>query len=198
MPPFRSRLFNWIFRSFPFQWGRRVRQALQRWLQTIPKNVGHWWLRTTPVYGQQNRSALPPWQRFLTKREINFLTAPSKAIARLSRTIVPSRWQQLLAEAINYFLRRPKLSPREQEYAEESSPWPPLPPPSGQITEVEITPEDSPLHAWIEIPATSLGYAYSPLVNFLLWLDQLIARLEEYFIRLWRRFWLWLTTCRPI
>jgi len=134
----------------------------------------------------------------LARTPLTQLAPQTTALAQAIRDITPSRWRSLLEEAINYFLRRPKLSPRHQEYHNESAHWPPLPPPPDQITAVELEPEEpTPLHAWVDTQATFLGYAYSPLVNFLLWLDRLILRLEEWLIQLWRKFWHWLTTYRP-
>jgi hypothetical protein len=44
-----------------------------------------------------------------------------------------------------------------------------------------------PLRAWIETHATFLGYAYSPIMEVVYWLDRLIARLERSLIWLWEK-----------
>lgn len=202
MPPFRSRLFNWIYHSLPFQWGRRARYTLSQWLQELPRVVKDTVCRLFPSAIEQtapDRAQLPPWRRFLTKTSAPKIIRTARDLAPSPKHIIPDRWRALLEEAINYFLRRPKLSPRHQEYENESAHWPPLPPTPdpGQITEVKLEPEEPPLRAWIDTQATSLGYAYSPIVNFFLWLDGQVERLEQWLSQLWRKFWRWLTTYRP-
>lgn len=204
MPPFQSRLFTWISRSLPFRWGRNVRQLIDRWLQELPQAIGHFWQDTLPdlnsphqIPNPPDRAKLPPWGRFLAKRRYREITKSNQSLGESPKAIVPSRWRTLLEEAINYFLRRPKLSPSQREYENESGHWPPLPPPMHPITEIKLEPEEPPLYAWIETKATSLGYAYSPVINFLLWLDRWLARLEEWCLKMWRRLWDWLTRHRP-
>ncbi|MFN3927116.1 MAG: hypothetical protein ACK4QL_07290 [Pseudanabaenaceae cyanobacterium] len=41
------------------------------------------------------------------------------------------------------------------------------------------------MRAWIETQAIPLGYAESPVMKFLLWLDKIIAKIEQWFIKLW-------------
>lgn len=60
--------------------------------------------------------------------------------------------------------------------------------------EGEFFPEDEtggrqsrPMQAWIETQATFLGYAYNPIMQFILWLDRLIVALEQWLIRQWQR-----------
>ncbi len=202
MPPFQSRLFNWISRSLPFRWGKKARQFIDRYFKELPQIVENLWQDLIPnpqteMPSPKDRAKLPPWRRFLARLQTKPIAKAEQRLAESSKAVVPSRWRTLLEEAINYFLRRPKLSSREREYENESGHWPPLPPAADQITEIKLEPEDPPLHAWIETQATSLGYAYSPIVNFLLWLDQWIARIEEWFLKLWRRLWDWLTHYRP-
>ncbi len=196
MPPFQSRLFRWIYYSPPFQWGRKLRYALHRWLAQTPPAVQAvvQFCRETFPRLLQGKAAAP-----LQPRPSGDLAAPPPTPSSLSprpRAIVSHRWRTLLEEAMDYFLRRPQLSPTQQAYEQDTEPWPPLPPPQLplEVTEVKL---DPPLQAWIDTPATSLGYAYSPLVNFLLWLDRLVARLEAWLIKLWRTFWQWLTTYHP-
>ncbi len=197
MPPFQSRLFKWIYHSPPFQWGRRARYALHRWLQTLER---FWQNTLSNLFTSQEKlspnspqAKLPPWRRFLAK-QTSKITSSFRGLALPSTSIVPQQWRTLLEEAINYFLRRPKLSAREREYENESGHWPPLTPAADQITLINLEPEDPPLHAWIDTQATSLGYAYSPLTNFLLCLDRWVAALEKWILSLWRKFWNWLTT----
>lgn len=208
MPPFQSRLFNWIYHSPPFQWGRRARYVLQRWFQELPRSVEHFWQDTVPhlfapspppkeFIPLPDRAKLPPWRRFLARVLGRGLSTEERSLTQPSPALIPHGWRALLEEAINYFLRRPKLSPRQQEYENEAGHWPPLPPPGDQITEIKLEPEDPPLYAWIDTHATSLGYAYSPVVNFLLWIDRWVAQLEAWVLKLWRKFWNWLTTYRP-
>ncbi|CAN1209493.1 hypothetical protein TUMEXPCC7403_04675 [Tumidithrix helvetica PCC 7403] len=44
-----------------------------------------------------------------------------------------------------------------------------------------------PLRAWIETHATFLGYAYSPIMEIVHWLDRLVARIERSLIGLWQK-----------
>lgn len=44
-----------------------------------------------------------------------------------------------------------------------------------------------PMQAWIETQATFLGYVYSPVMNFIHWLDRLFARLEQWLVKQWHK-----------
>ncbi|MEE3719832.1 hypothetical protein V2H45_24125 [Tumidithrix elongata RA019] len=44
-----------------------------------------------------------------------------------------------------------------------------------------------PLRAWIETHATFLGYAYSPVMEIVHWLDRLVARIERSLIWVWQK-----------
>ncbi|MCS6959532.1 MAG: hypothetical protein RMK91_05725 [Pseudanabaenaceae cyanobacterium SKYGB_i_bin29] len=199
MPPFQSRLFRWIYQSLPFQWGRKLRHALHHWLAKAPQ--------TLQAVAQFCQDTLPHLLRGKTTSplyspppaDLSSPTAPANTLSPRPRAIILHRWRTLLEEAMDYFLRRPRLSPTQQAYENDTEPWPPLPPPELplEVTSVKLDPPEPPLQAWIDTPATSLGYVYSPLINFLLWLDRLVARLEAWLVKLWRNFWEWLTTYRP-
>ncbi len=46
-----------------------------------------------------------------------------------------------------------------------------------------------PMYAWIETQATFLGYIYNPFVQLIEWLDQLIATVERWIVKLWQKIW---------
>ncbi|NMF57475.1 hypothetical protein [Pseudanabaena yagii] len=48
------------------------------------------------------------------------------------------------------------------------------------------TENERPLKAWIEAKATLLGYVYNPVMTVIFWLDAIILKIENFFIRLWK------------
>jgi len=48
------------------------------------------------------------------------------------------------------------------------------------------TENERPLRAWIEAKATLLGYVYNPVMTVIFWLDAIILKIENFFIRLWK------------
>ena len=62
-----------------------------------------------------------------------------------------------------------------------------IPARSQQLVDSSFSSQDSsrPLYAWIETPATFLGYVYNPFMQLLSWLDLLIANIEKLIIKLW-------------
>lgn len=246
MPPFQSRLFNWVYHSLPFQWGRRARQFVQQWSTKVPQQVQTFWEKTIkPLYSllspssdppstsfsQKSTTPLPPWQRALKLRISSKLATPPTDLKQRSSSaetsdLVPyaatDRIRHLLEAALSYFIKRPKLSKKQvqeelQTLEEDQGPWPvppefinpyiDTPPLPSSSTEGEITiadresdvsywvteeAEERPFYAWIDTHATSLGYAYGPLMNFLYRLDRWIARLETWLGKLWKRIKRWL------
>jgi hypothetical protein len=51
------------------------------------------------------------------------------------------------------------------------------------------TESSRPMYAWIETQATFLGYIYNPFVQLIEWLDQLIATVERWIVKLWQKIW---------
>ncbi|OIP68705.1 MAG: hypothetical protein AUK48_15595 [Oscillatoriales cyanobacterium CG2_30_44_21] len=46
---------------------------------------------------------------------------------------------------------------------------------------------ERPLRAWIEAQATILGYVYSPVMTVVFWFDEMILKIENLIIRLWKK-----------
>ncbi|PZU92319.1 MAG: hypothetical protein DCE90_18525 [Pseudanabaena sp.] len=46
---------------------------------------------------------------------------------------------------------------------------------------------ERPLRAWIEAQATILGYVYSPVMTVVFWFDEIILKIENLIIRLWKK-----------
>ncbi len=57
---------------------------------------------------------------------------------------------------------------------------------SQELGENPSTQSSRPLYAWIEDQSTFLGYVYNPLMQLVDWLDQLIANIEKWLIKLWQ------------
>jgi len=49
------------------------------------------------------------------------------------------------------------------------------------------TENERPLRAWIEAQATILGYAYSPVMTVVFWFDEIILKIENLIIMLWKK-----------
>lgn len=55
-----------------------------------------------------------------------------------------------------------------------------------ELGENPSTASSRPLYAWIETQSTFLGYVYNPFMQLVDWLDQLIANIEKWLIKLWQ------------
>jgi hypothetical protein len=53
----------------------------------------------------------------------------------------------------------------------------------------EIEERSRPLKAWIETQATFIGYVYSPIMEFIRWIDRLVAKFEQWLVQLWQKTW---------
>jgi hypothetical protein len=45
---------------------------------------------------------------------------------------------------------------------------------------------DRPLRAWIEAKATLWGYSNNPVMRLLIWIDEIVAKIENLIIKLWK------------
>ncbi len=122
---------------------------------------------------------------------------------------------ELIVRAIAYFQKKKRTLPapalpsaevdRMMRYsamgAEETVPWlddpqPPSKPISTAVLEKQVEPweaelDDHCMRAWIETQATFLGYADSPIIKFLLWLDGIILKIEQCLIAIWQKLVSW-------
>jgi hypothetical protein len=53
--------------------------------------------------------------------------------------------------------------------------------------DIELEEQSRPLQAWIETQATFLGYVYSPILKFIYCIDSLVAKFEQWLIKLWQK-----------
>ncbi len=223
MSLFRSRLFRWLAQSWPVQWGRQVRQQLQRPIRQIETWItAHLQPAIAPVWEATRHQLLPDggeapppllWLEGVPAELPPVPKSPRRLVAAVPLRLIRvgrSSWQRLragalaspttildrrvprksfaeiLAEAIAYYFGRAKPAlPSAPELPGGSGDPPALVPvaavPSG------LGANEPPLAApTLETRAVFLGYAYGPLVEFLLWLDRWVERIENFCLRLWR------------
>ncbi len=101
----------------------------------------------------------------------------------LDRRVPRKSFAEILAEAIAYYFGRAKPSlPPETGLPVAPPPDIPEPMPAASMGALEA-PLATPT---LETRAVFLGYAYGPLVEFLLWLDRWVERIENFCLRIWR------------
>ncbi|MGQ9866079.1 MAG: hypothetical protein ACUVSQ_07310 [Pseudanabaenaceae cyanobacterium] len=116
-------------------------------------------------------------------------------IVTLDRRIPRKSFAEILAEAIAYYFgrRKPSLSPTLGLTVADGV-EPPATVSAHDSGQEPVAVPIPPLRA-IEAPAAVptletravfLGYAYGPLVEFLLWLDRWVERIENFCLRIWR------------
>jgi hypothetical protein len=129
------------------------------------------WLTMADLFGDENG----PWplsfeyeSMALARPSDSFAVDDTKTVLASTKRDVDGNLVQIVDPFSNgeIILDDPNYLPDWSEYLEEPTP---------------------PLRAWIETHATFLGYAYSPIMEVVHWLDRLIARLERSLLWLWRQ-----------
>ncbi|MFQ3679139.1 MAG: hypothetical protein SNJ60_01325 [Pseudanabaenaceae cyanobacterium] len=123
----------------------------------------------------------------LRSREAGALAPP---VTTLDRRVPRKSFAEILAEAIAYYFGRakPSLPPDMGAHLET------LAAPPGKTEPLMATAPQPPTLAaevpptvpTLETRAVFLGYAYGPLLEFLLWLDRWAERIENFCLRIWR------------
>ncbi len=111
--------------------------------------------------------------------------------ATLDRRVPRKSFAEILAEAIAYYFGRAKPAlPSAPEGPGDRGDAPALVPEAGvpmaAVSSAREANEPPLTVPTLETRAVFLGYAYGPLVEFLLWLDRWVERIENFCLRLWR------------
>ncbi|NJK61174.1 MAG: hypothetical protein HC918_14355 [Oscillatoriales cyanobacterium SM2_1_8] len=158
------------------------------WLTGLPAEV-------PPKHPRRLAAGVPirlvrAWRASVQHLRAGALAPPTTT---LDRRVPRKSFAEILAEAIAYYFGRakpalPTATERNFAAAAPSS----LPDAAGAIAPRPVglaPPESSPAPGpppVLETRAVFLGYAYGPLVEFLLWLDRWAERIENFCLRIWR------------
>ncbi|PZO44513.1 MAG: hypothetical protein DCF19_01835 [Pseudanabaena frigida] len=159
-----ERLQRLIEEAIAYFFGRQLSQPALDETSEISSS-GESWLTMEDVFGNDNG----PWPLPLEYESQAFTKSPDKDAIHSSGELqnFETTTTQISQERLDgSLIFEEELLMYQQQNAESES--------------------DRPLRAWIEAKASIMGYAYNPVMTVILWIDEIVLKIENLIITLWK------------